>query len=169
MGYPRLKWVSKLNQLESGFKRCPSLVTQCSQNKIISLYWETKLTFNWAGVVFAPTVSAHSDLFSVNMDPEKTYGLEINPLPSNRSQVLSALESSTGLTYNYRSYSGINTSQKEFLSIPILLHFHQLLGEETPCGNSPFVLQRYFYFLPPTIVWRTFLSSLRLDSHSFIS
>lgn len=50
---------------------------QCSQN---SLYWKANLkTLNWTGVIFVSILFAHSELIFVNIDPEKIYGLKINP------------------------------------------------------------------------------------------
>lgn len=145
MDYPHLKFSLVLDRTESGFKRLPSLLTQYSQNKIISLYREANLTLHWTGAVFVSIVSAHSDLFSVNVDPEKTNGLERNPSPRNRSQVLSTLESSVGLTFNYRNYSGITPQmfhqKSSFLFLFCFTHFQQLFHVKTH------LLALHFWFL----------------------
>lgn len=143
-----------LNRTESSLKRSSSLLMQCSQNKYSSLHWEANLSLNWTGVIFVSTVSVHSDLFSINMDPEKAYSLEINPLPWNRSQILSTREISAGLTYNYRNYFGI-TSQvfhklSSFMFLFCFIHFQWLLHVKT---HSP-VLHLCFTFLITMIVWR---------------
>lgn len=139
MGYPRLKCSPMLNRTETSFKG----LMEYSQNKITSLYWEANLILNWTGIIFGLIIFLHNDLFSVNIDNGKTNGLEIKPLPRNRnSQVLSALKSSVGLTFNP------SVSQSSFLFLFCSTLFQKLLHLKT----HPPVWNFSFYFLITMII-----------------
>lgn len=64
---------------------------QHRQSKIVDLCWESGLTLNCVREIFVLIASAQSEVFPVNMHHEETHGLEIKPLPKNRSQVLSSM------------------------------------------------------------------------------